>query len=121
MNKHVKRIPAYAFVSIVVLFLIVWGVALLKCEFLTHKYYDDFKLAYQSNTMINDVKYFKVLHCDGNTAQVYYVSGDYGNVLSFVNQNGTWAETGWRTIWSKSGSASDSVWPYWWQHFITGF
>ena len=71
--------------------------------------------------MIPKAKWFKVLNCDGNTAEVYYVSDQCGNVLEFVNKSGNWVETRWRIIWSKSGSASDSVWPYWWQHFIPGF
>jgi hypothetical protein len=87
---------------------------------LTNQYHDEFELAYQNNPMITDVKYFKVLNCDGNTAEVYYVSDICGDVLEFVNQNGNWVETSWRTIWSKYGSASDYVWPYWWQLFITG-
>lgn len=120
MNKHVKRIPIYAVILVIALFLVVWGVSLLKCELLTHEYSDDFELAYQDNTMITDVKWFKVLNCDGNTAEVYYVSDACGNVLEFVNQNGSWVETRWRTVWSKSGSASDVVWPYWWQCFFTG-
>lgn len=121
MNKHIKRIPLYAVVSIIFVFLIVWVAALLKCEYLTNKYYDEFEFAYRSNTMVNDIEYFKVLKCDGSTAEVYYVSDGCGDVLTFENQNRNWVETHWRTIWSKNGSASDSVWPYWWQHLITGF
>ncbi|MBQ4648858.1 MAG: hypothetical protein IJB76_06840 [Clostridia bacterium] len=121
MNKHIKRIPLYSVLSIIIIFLIVWIASLLKCEFLTHKYYDEFEFAYQNNAMITDVEYFKVLNCDGNTAEVYYVSDTCGDVLEFVNQNGVWVENGWRTIWSKSGSASDVVWPYWCQLFVTGF
>ncbi len=121
MNKHVKRIPIYAAALVIVLFLIGWGISLLKCELLTHNYYDEFELAYQNNTMITNVEYFKVLNCDGNTAEVYYVSDDCGDVLEFVNQNGNWIETQWRTIWSNSGTASDCVWPYWWHLFFSGF
>lgn len=120
MNKHIKRLPLYIIVGAVAIFLMVWGSALIKCEILTNKYYDEFKCAYQSNSMISDIEYFKILNCDDATAEVYYVSKGSGNVLKFENQNGTWTQTEWKTVWSKSGSASDAVWPYWWQFFITG-
>jgi len=120
MSKHVKRIPIYTAASILALFLIVWGASLLKCEWLTREYYDEFEFAYRDNTMITDVEWFKVLMCDGNTAEVYYVSDTCGDIVVFANQNGSWAKTEWRTVWSISGSASGAVWPYWWQVFITG-
>ena len=106
--------------TIVALFLLIWIASLIKCEVLTNKYHDQFALAYQNNPMIYDVQYFKVLRCNGETAEVYYVSADCGDVLELRNQDGTWVETSWRTIWSKHGSASNAVWPYWWQVFITG-
>jgi len=121
MNKHLKRIPLYILISAVGIFLIVWGVSLVKCEVLTHRYNDAFASAHQENPMIGDVRYFKVLNCDGETAEVYYVTDVCGHLLEFKNKSGKWTETAWRTIWSKSGSASDIVWPYWPQRFVTGF
>ena len=99
----------------------VWGVSLIRCEVLTHKYFYDFERAYTQNTMLGDMAYFKVLHCDGNTAQVYYVSKGMtdANVLTFVRQGGAWTETAWRAVWSDTGSASGVIYPYWW-HFIYG-
>ncbi len=120
MNKHIKRIPLYIIASIIAVFIIVWCAALIKCEVLTNKYYEEFESAYQSNSMISDVEYFKVLNCDGKTAEVYYVSDASGDVLEFKKQDSTWTPTEWRTVWSKNGNASGVVWPYWWQLFITG-
>ena len=121
MNKHIKRIPLYLLASVVVIFLVVWGAALIKCEVLTHRYNDAFATAHQGNPMIGDVRYFKVLSCDEESAEVYYVTDVCGHVLTFRNRNGIWTETNWRTVWSKVGSASDIVWPYWTQRFVTGF
>lgn len=120
MKKHIKRIPIYLIATVITVFLIVWGAALVQCEFLTDKYYEIFDGAYQSNTMIGPVEYYKVLKCDGKTAEVYYISSACGNVLEFENKDGNWTETSWKTVWSKNGSASGTVWPYWWQFFITG-
>ena len=106
--------------AIVALFLLFWIVSLIKCEILTSKYYDQFALAYQNHPMVYNVEYFKVLRCDGEAAEVYYVSTDCADVLEFRIQDGAWVDTSWRRIWSKHGSASNVVWPYWWQIFITG-
>lgn len=108
-------------IVIVAIPIAIWIPSLIKCEILTQKYYDDFKQAYTQNTMLGEMEYFKVLSCDENTAEVYYVSkGMTGaNVLTFQNNNGVWQEISWETIWSTSGSASEVIYPYWW-HFIYG-
>lgn len=108
-------------IAIILVPTLVWVSSLIKCETLTQKYYDDFENAYTQNSMLGEMEYFKVLRCDGNTADVYYVSkGMTGaNVLSFENKNGIWTETNWNAIWSDSGSASEVIYPYWW-HFIYG-
>lgn len=87
---------------------LLWASTLIKCEILTQKYYDDFKQAYTQNTMLGEMEYFKVLSCDENTAEVYYVGKGMtdANVLSFENNNGVWQEISWKTIWSASGSAT---------------
>ena len=101
--------------------ILLWISALIECEILTQKYYDDFEQAYTQNTMLGEMEYFKVLSCDENTAQVYYVSKGMtdANVLTFKNDNDQWQEISWETIWSTSGSASEVIYPYWW-HFIYG-
>ena len=111
-----------AFLIVIITFLVIWIGALLKCEYLTQKYYDDFKYAYTSNTMLGDMEYFKVLSCDGKYAEVYYVGKDMscGNVLTFLKDKNKWHYDSWQnTIWSVGGSASETIWPYWW-HFVYG-
>lgn len=101
--------------------IVIWSLSLIRCEVMTQKYYDDFSQAYTQNPMLDEMEYFKVLRCDGNSADVYYVSKDMtaANVLTFENHQGTWSEVSWRTVWSTSGSASEVIYPYWW-HFIYG-
>lgn len=116
-KKLIKWIP----LCFLIIIIMIQFVALIKSEILTRQYYSDFKNAYEGNTMLGDMEYFKVLKCNGKTAKVYYVSEDrtMGNVLSFEKIDNNWQETNWDTIWSASGSASDVIWPYWW-HFIYG-
>ena len=107
--------------AILLIPVLIWIFSLVKCEVLTQKYHDDFALAYTQNTMLGDMEYFKVLRCDGATADVYYVGKGRtaADVLTFENRNGNWVETSWETVWSTTGSASEVIYPYWW-HFIYG-
>ncbi len=59
-----------------------WGISLIKCEILTHRYYDDFEQAHKQNTMLGEMEYFKVLSCDEDTAEVYYVSKGMTDAMS---------------------------------------
>ena len=108
-------------IAVIMLPVVFWGVSLIKCEILTQKYFDVFDQAYKQNTMLGEMEYFKVLSCNENTAEIYYVSKDMtgGNLLTFQNSNGIWQEISWKAIWSTSGSASEVIYPYWW-HFIYG-
>ena len=115
-NRIVK--PWIVVISILVLFVVIWGASLIRCEALTAKYSADFATAHANNSWINDAESYKVLHCDGETAEVYYISEDLGAVLEFQLQNGIWTETTWRAVWAKHGSASNTVWPYWWHNFF---
>lgn len=109
-------------ILLVLIPLMIWGGALLKCEVLTFRFGEDFKTIYKENTMLGDIDYFKVLEYSDETARVYYVSKNKsgGDILIFEKRNGNWTFSGqWETIWSDTGSASNVVWPYWW-HFIYG-
>lgn len=101
--------------------MLIQSIALIKCEMLTSKYYTDFEVAYRDNSMLGEMETFKVLNCDGQTAEVYYIEAGktMAHVLSFKKVNGSWEETSWCCIWSTTGSASEVIWPYWW-HFIYG-
>ena len=118
MNR--KRV-LFIISAVLMVLIAIWILSLIKNDILTLKYHDDFAQAYTQNTMLGEMEYFKILHCDDNTAEVYYVSQGMkdANVLSFENHNGTWTQTSWQTIWSTSGSASGVIYPYWW-HFIYG-
>ncbi len=116
-----KKLLSIIIISVIVVPIVIWIFSLVKCEILTRKYYDDFEYAYTQNSMLDEMEHFKVLRCDGHSAEVYYVSkGMTGaDVLSFENINGIWVETSWKTVWSTPGSASEVIYPYWW-HFIYG-
>ena len=116
-----KIIKKFLFFAAICL-LIVWGISLGKCEIITLMHGEEFSEAYKENTMMGEQKYLKVLEYSDSQARVYYVGKDNstGNILRFVKKENKWKYDKWeRCVWSKSGSASEVIWPYWW-HFIYG-
>lgn len=117
----VQKKLLYVAAALLLAFLAVWGFALLRCENLTNEYASDFEKVYQTNTMLGEMEYCKVLNCSDTTAVVYFVSKGMtaADLLTYEKRDSVWEEVGWSTVWSTSGSASGVVWPYWW-HFIYG-
>ena len=116
-----KKPIAAILLTVILIFSAVWLHALSECDALTEQYYDDFKDSHLQTGFHDELEYFKVLSCDGETAEVYYVAKDNANgcVLDFEKLEGEWTMTEWNCIWSDYGSASGVIWPYWW-HFIYG-
>ena len=92
-----------------------WAISFAQCELLTVQHGQEFKDLYRVNTMIGEQSYLKVLNYSDTYAQVYYVgiNRSGGDILGFSKQNDRWVYQKWeRTVWSKTGSADDFVWPY---------
>jgi hypothetical protein len=103
-------------------FLLIWGISLARCEIFTLMHGQEFAELYKENTMLGEQEYWRVLDYSETYARVYYVGIKHSgaNILSFVKKNDQWKYDKWEsTVWSKGGSASDVIWPYWW-HFIYG-
>ena len=117
-----KRITTIIVIAVLIP-VFIWIASLIKCEVLTKQYYDDFALAYTGNTMLGPMEYFKVLSCNDETAQVYYVSENMtgAHILTFEKRDNAWVEIKWETIWSTRGSASEVIYPYWWHFSYGGF
>ncbi len=111
------------FLCVVLLFFLVWGSALIKCEILTTRHIAELEGAYQSNTMLGAPESVHVLSYDGERAEVYYIEEGktVAHVLKFEKTDDGWAETAWNTVWSEAGSASNVIWPYWWHFRYGGF
>ena len=116
-----RKLTVWILLICLAVFVLAQSVSLIKCEILTNRYRTDFEFAYKENSMLGEMESFKVLKCDGQRAEVYYIEGGktMAHVLYFEKVDGIWEETAWRCIWSTTGSASEVIWPYWW-HFIYG-
>lgn len=110
-KKIIKRIIFVVIFSV----LLFWAASIIKCEYLTIRYGDQFSTEYAQHTMIAKPDYLKVLKYTDTYAEVYYVkSGAGGDILKFARTDVDfeWEFVEWITVWSKSGSASDFIWPY---------
>ena len=105
----------------ILIFFLIWGGSLAKCEILTLKYGNEFSEIYKSNTMLGDMEYWKVIDYSENQARVYYISNNYsrGDILTFIKESGTWKCESWNTVWSTTGNADNTIWPYWWHFFYS--
>jgi len=110
-----KKFLISSIIVIIILFCVVWGISVLKCEILTYRYGEQFKTVYKENSMMGEIDYLKVLDYSNNYARVYYVSKNRaaGNILVFMKENAKWKYHKWEnTVWSKTGSADGFIWPY---------
>lgn len=66
--------------------------------------------------MIDSIEYLRVLNYNKkkSTAKVLYIAAEHSsaNIFYFKKKNGLWIMDSWDTIWSKTGSADDFIWPY---------
>ena len=87
----------------------------IKAEVLTLKYGDEFEGLQKQTNMLGELEYLKVLSYSSDTAEVLYItdSGDLRCLLTFAREpNDEWEVSEWKTIWSKSGSADEFMWPF---------
>lgn len=101
-------------IVITICILIILTVSYIKVEILTWKHGPEFKNAYILNNLTDEIDYFKVMDYSETSAQVYYVTKarSSGDLFRFARKDGHWVLEKWETIWSRTGSADDFIWPY---------
>ncbi len=98
---------------LIIFFSIFWISAIIKCEVLTLQHWTEFEGLEEATNMISNSETIKVLEYSDSSARVYYKNHEGGNVLIFTKQDGEWVYSEWeRTVWSRTGSADDIIWPY---------
>lgn len=111
MKNIFNKMNIVCFAIILLLFTVIFPYA--KVEYLTLQHGQEFVGLEQQVNMINQSKYHKVFVYDRDIAQVFYVSQNSGNMITFIrNENKDWVLSSWNTIWSKTGSADEFIWPY---------
>ena len=103
-------------IGIILLILLLFPY--LRVEILTIVYGNQFEHLYNESGYIQEMKYFKVMQCKQENADVYYAAkGDDDRIsctllYHFKKKSGEWKLDDWECIWSKSGSADKLIWPY---------
>ncbi|MDR1837864.1 MAG: hypothetical protein LBQ89_09440 [Treponema sp.] len=122
MRKMIKII----LFSALFLLLIIWGISILKCEYLTYKYKTEFTGLELETNMVQEANIIKVLSYSSDKAIVYYKEKpfriEYEGTLSrelyasfvfeFKKINNKWERISWNCVWSNNGSADGFIWPY---------
>lgn len=98
--------------TVSVFVLLAISLPYLKAEYLSLKHGKEFEGLELQTNMLNKSRYYKVIEYSDKKASVFYVS-DTGDILTFIkNDDGLWELDGWKTVWSKSGSADSFSYPY---------
>lgn len=121
-QQHIKGKKAIKLAGLCMfaVIFVIWFVPYVHNEVLTVMHGKEFKDKYNENTMLKadiTLDSMKVIKYSDSEAKVYYVMGDNGiaEVYTFEkNQNNEWEAVVQDTIWSRSGSASETLWPYFW-------
>ena len=102
--------------KILVVFLLLFFIALtipyLNAEILTNLHGEETKLLYEQTGIILSDNYQKVVKYSDDKAEVLYITNNDVSKCNFVRENGNWVLESWSCISSKSGSASNFIYPF---------
>lgn len=104
----IKRI----IIRFIVVFIIFRVIIFSKIDLLTLMHSNEFKDEYNQTHMLSGHPKPKVMEYSPNSAKVYYVNKDGGDVLWFEKNDNKWIMINWETVWSSSGSADGFIWPF---------
>ena len=103
-------------VLFLVLVLIICVIILpyVRVEILTMLHKDEFATEYTQTNMVDDIEYLKVMEYSDQIAKVYYVIQNHegAELITFERREHIWTMVKWESVWSKTGSASEFIWPY---------
>ncbi len=118
MKKTIK-LASMVLIFIIFVFVLCWGVSIIKCEYLTHKYAQEYERIVLDGCEPERLHKIKVLDCKDSYIRIYYVLDYYGTTkpgYGFVAEikdgermNPALAD---KCIWSNYGSADGYIWPY---------
>ena len=114
------KILKMAALGIIFASVLFWFISIAVCEYNTYKYGEVFR-----NVKIHDIggegylkdEKVKILKYRRDSAEVYVVCeselNKFGSIYYFKRDNeNNWKFEHYDTIWSKTGSADEFIWPY---------
>ena len=112
MSKIIKNL----FFVVMLILVLVWLFAVIKCEADTYKFKAELPKTYYDVYGEETYNKVKVLYINNCYACVYAKNNDYGNLYHLMKKcdedKTMWEEFDWECVWSRSGSADGFVWPY---------
>ena len=101
-------------IGICMFFLLVVVFPYIKVELLTFFHGDEFPNIVEDIAMIDGMEYIKVMEYNDDKAEVLCVSGEHAATVlcRYEKKEDVWSLDGWECIWSRSGSASELIWPF---------
>lgn len=100
--------------ALLLLFLLVWLGARLRVEWLTARHAEELPIPTAvSDWFGEDMRVRKkVLHYARNRAELYVYTQFLGQKVYLTHADGAWSMRSYDVIWSASGSADSTVWPF---------
>ena len=97
----------------IVIAVIALAVPYVKNEYLAAMYGYEFEELYIQSNTLEGVDYCKVLSYTDTHAKVCYVNkGESINIIEFSHiESETWQISSWKTVWTKSGSTFNFMYP----------
>jgi len=99
-------------ITLIAIIFVSWIIPFARNEILTAKHLHELEF--------EDKEYFeelKVVKYNKNTAKIYAVNNGRGAAIlvTFKKIDGKYEYDHWDAVWSKTGSADDMLWPYFWR------
>ena len=118
MKKTVK-VAGITIISIIFVCVLYWGVSIIKCEYLTHKYAQEYVDIVLEDYEPERLHKIKVLDYDDGYVRIYYVldyhgttKPGYGFIAEIKDGKRIRPDLMDHCVWSNYGSADDYIWPY---------
>lgn len=113
--KFVRR----ALSLMIIIVLLFWGFAVLKCEILTASHAREFEDEYIQEDIVVPSDSIKILFYSDEYARVYYEYGHSADIIDFRQTEGKWRLGRRVSVKSENDLRPKKiVWPYIWYYLI---
>lgn len=97
---------------IVLLLIVILALPYINAEILTGLHGKETKMLYEQTGIILSDNYQKVIKYTDNKTEVLYITNNDVSKCCFVKEKGNWILESWRCITSKTGSAGEFFYPF---------
>lgn len=117
--KKMAKVIGITLISIIFACFLFWGISIVKCEYLTHRYAQKYVDIVLDGCEPERLHKLKVLNYNDGYIRIYYVldyygttEQDYGFIAEIKDGKRMNPKLADDCVWSNYGSADDYIWPY---------